>query len=657
MSATPDQILAAGLAHHRAGDLPAAARSYHQVLQRANTHAEAWHLLGLVHAQSGDHANALVLINRALALDPRHAEAHYNLGNLHRQLDEPAAAAACYRCAIDADPAMAKAFSNLGATLRTLGDIPGAIDACRQALAIDPGRIEAQYNLGCALQHADRLDEAIAAYRAVLARQPRHGDAQANLGLALMRRDRPAEALPVLQTAARLMPGAEAQIALSSCLIALGGFAPALTAAEAATRLAPEDAAAWLQLGLALRECGRSDAAFAAYDRALALAPQSADVLVAQAAARQEHGAGEAAAACVAQALAIDPAHAGAWSLRVGLKRFAADDPDIAALETLASALCDQPERREDLIAIEFALAKTQLDCGTADAAFTWLDRANRHHRARIDYDVQADIAQMAATADAFATVMPGGDATQRPIFIVGMPRSGTTLVEQILGSHPAIHGGGEMKHLDLVLMEHCCAVPDPARLAAFDRATRRRLARDYHARATADAPQGLRVTDKMPSNFRHAGLIHRLFPGAVIVHCRRVPQDTCLSIYATRFAQGQHFGYDLGELGAYYRAYRTLMAHWRHVLPGEVLIEVDYEAVVADLEGQARRLIAACGLPWDDACLAFHRTRRPVRTASVNQVRQPLYTSSVERWRAYARHLEPLNIDPLRPGEDSGNP
>jgi len=650
MSATPDQILAAGLAHHRAGDLAAAARCYQQVLQRAQSHAEAWHLLGLVHAQSGDHANALVLINRALALAPRHAEAHYNLGNLHRQLGEPEAAAACYRCAIDADPAMAKAHSNLGATLRTLGDADGAIAACRQALAIDPGRIEAQYNLGCALQHAGRLDEAVAAYRAVLARQPRHGDAQANLGSALLHLGRPAEALPALQAAARRDPGAEAQIALSQGLIALGGFAAARDAAAAATRLSPDSAAAWLQLGHVAREAGDAATADTAYARAQDLAPQSADMLVALAIWQQESGAAEAAAQSVERALALDPGHATAWSVRAGLKRFAADDPGIAAMESLATTLAERPERRRDLVTVEFALAKALMDSGAADDAFAWLTRANARHRAGIAYDVGADVAHMAALADAFGTVDAVGDPAMRPIFIVGMPRSGTTLVEQILASHPAVHGGGEMKHLDLVLMDHFGGAPEAAQLAALDRATCATLARAYMQRAGADAPQGTRVTDKMPSNFRHAGLIHRLFPGAVIVHCRRDPRDTCLSIFATQFAQGQHFAYDLAELGAYYRAYVALMAHWRRVLPSGMLIEVDYEALVSDFDHAAQRLVAACGLPWDDACLAFHRTARPVRTASVNQVRQPLYGSSVERWRPYARHLKPLGLDPPEP-------
>jgi hypothetical protein len=227
------------------------------------------------------------------------------------------------------------------------------------------------------------------------------------------------------------------------------------------------------------------------------------------------------------------------------------------------------------------------------------------------------------------------------------MPRSGTTLVEQILASHPQVHGAGELTALETILIDQL-----GARLSPIDRA--RRLADlsagdlaamggAYISRIRALAPGALRVTDKMPANFRFAGLIRLMLPNARIIHCRRDPVDTCLSCYARKFSRGQPYAYDLRELGLYYRAYDALMAHWRRLLPMDRLIEVRYEQVVGDLEGEARRMIAFLDLAWDDACLTFHRTRRPVRTASVNQVRQPLYRTSVARWRPYEKHLGPL--------------
>jgi tetratricopeptide (TPR) repeat protein len=634
-TACPEQLLDAGLARHRAGDLAGAARCYQLALQRAPDHARGWHLLGLTHAQAGDAADAMALFTRALMIDAHYAEAHCDMGDLHRQLGQNAQAATSYRAAIAADATLAKewgakAWGNLGATLRDLGDGAGAIAACRQALAIDPGRIETQYNLGCALHHNGHLANAVAAYRTVLTRQPRHGDVQGQLGLALMQSGRVHEALGALQAQVRITPGAAAQIALSACLTALGRFGAALEAAEAATRLAPGSAPAWLQLGHALRELGRTARAVNAYTRALQIHPQSTECLVALAVAAQERGAGKDAARYAGQALAIDPQHAMAWTVRAGLKRYTPGDADLTALTTLADTVTDPTDRTH----IEFALAKALMDCDLADAALSRLDRANRRHRAGVIYDSDADLAGMAALADAFDDVHGTGPsarttshlpaypaahpaaypaahpATMRPIFIVGMPGSGTVPVEQILAAHPAIHGGRTRQHLDHVLMDHFGGPADPVasawRLAGLGGPNLGKLARAYHQRATADAPQGLRVTDAMPSNFRHLGLIVRMFPGALIVHCRSDPRDTCLSIYATYFAQNHDFAYDPGELGAYYRAYQRLMVHWRAVLPAGAMIEIDYEAVVGDPAGQAQWLVAACGLEWDQACLRF---------------------------------------------------
>ena len=628
-TASPEQLLDAGLARHRAGDLAGAARCYQLALQRAPDHARGWHLLGLTHAQAGDAADAMALFTRALTIDPHCAGAHCDLGDLHRQLGQNAQAATSYRAAIAADATLAKewgakAWGNLGATLRDLGDGAGAIAACRQALAIDPGRIETQYNLGCALHHNGHLEDAVAAYRTVLTRQPRHDDVQGQLGLALMQSGRAHEALTALQAQVRISPGAAAQTALSACLTMLGRFGAALVPAETATRLAPASAPAWLQLGHALRELGRTARAMDAYTRALQIHPQSTECLVALAVAAQEMGAGNDAARYSGQALEIDPQHAMAWTLRAGLKRYIPGNTDLTALTTLADTVTDPP----DLTRIEFALAKALMDCDLADAAQTRLDRANRRHRAGIIYDSDADLAGMAALAEAFDEVYgagPGANpathpathpATMRPIFIVGMPHSGTVPVEQILAAHPAIHGGRTHQHLDHVLMDHFGGPVDPVasawRLAGIGGANLGKLARAYHQRATADAPQGPRVTDAMPSNFRHLGLIVRMFPGALIVHCRADPRDTCLSIYATHFAQGHDFAYDPGELGAYYRAYQRLMAHWRAVLPAATMIEVDYEAVVGDPASQVRQLVAACGLEWDEACLGFDPSAPP---------------------------------------------
>jgi hypothetical protein len=233
------------------------------------------------------------------------------------------------------------------------------------------------------------------------------------------------------------------------------------------------------------------------------------------------------------------------------------------------------------------------------------------------------------------------------PVFIIGMPRSGTSLIEQILASHPAVFGAGELEEISK-LAESSVAAPGararfPDAVPAMSAQQIRQVGADYIARIRARAPNAKRIIDKMPGNFAFAGLIHLALPNARLIHTRRDAVDTCFSCFSRYFAHGQWFSYDLGELGRYYRGYEALMEHWRNVLPKGVMLEVDYEQVVADLEHEARRIVEHCGLEWDDACLAFYETQRPVRTASASQVRQPIYGTSVGRWRPYEPFLGPL--------------
>jgi hypothetical protein len=239
------------------------------------------------------------------------------------------------------------------------------------------------------------------------------------------------------------------------------------------------------------------------------------------------------------------------------------------------------------------------------------------------------------------------GDPSSLPIFLIGMPRSGTTLVEQILASHPKVHGAGELQLLNDIVI--AAGVPGgeagafPEFVAAAAPSALRRLGTNYVEGLRRRAASAERVTDKMPSNYYFAGLIHLALPNAKIIHCRRDPVDTCVSCFSKLFSAQQNHTYDLGELGRYYQRYEQLMAHWRRVLPKGRILDIHYEDVVADLEGQARRLVAHCDLAWDPRCLSFHETERQIRTASATQVRQAIYRTAIGRWRHYEKHLEPL--------------
>jgi len=233
------------------------------------------------------------------------------------------------------------------------------------------------------------------------------------------------------------------------------------------------------------------------------------------------------------------------------------------------------------------------------------------------------------------------------PVFIVGMVRSGSTLIEQILASHPQVFGGGELTSfpdaVQKIQTNFGSSVIFPELVSGMTDEDYRDLGARYLAELERLAPAAIRITDKMPGNFMFAGLIHLALPNAIIIHTLRDPVDTCLSCFSKLFAEGQNHTYDLAELGQYYRHYQALMMHWHRVLPPGRILDVRYEDVVADLEGQVRRIIAHCGLAWDPRCLAFHQTKRPVLTASGAQVRQPIYNTAIGRWRVYESFLGPL--------------
>jgi hypothetical protein len=297
-----------------------------------------------------------------------------------------------------------------------------------------------------------------------------------------------------------------------------------------------------------------------------------------------------------------------------------------------------------------FALGKAREDVGRYDAAFTAYTEGNRLQHDRLPCDeARADemLARLIAVFDrdlfAARRDVRGGDKT--PIFIVGMPRSGTTLLEQILASHPAVHGAGELPDLNQVIMNAPARTGRrfPDFVPDLQPEDFRRMGEDYAERLWRLAPGARHITDKMPANFFYIGMIRLMLPQAKIIHAMRDPMDSCFSNYARLFNDTMEFAYDLGTLGRYYVRYIKLMQHWHAVLTAGSILDLRYEDLVADPAAQARRMLDYVGLPWDDNCLAFHRNQRHVKTASMAQVRKPIYQTSVARWRHFENHLQPL--------------
>jgi Flp pilus assembly protein TadD len=516
---------------------------------------------------------------------------------------------------------------------------------CQALLADYPGHAQSRHLLGLLALGAGRFAEAHQHMARALPALIGSAELHRHLGLCLQLLGRNEEAIAAYRHSLKLQPDAGAFYNLGMVLHQSGRLDEALAAFGQAIELRPDYAEAHNARGIALRHAGRHNDAMTAYRRAAVLRPGFAEPHLNAGIALQEDGHTAEALAAMRRALAANPAHAHAWYQLSGLKTFVPNDPDIASL----LALQNQPERHaNDRSELAFALAKAMMDIGDTDAAFASLDHANRLKRSSFVYDVADDVAEMARFAQVFGPdIMQrfagAGAASDVPIFILGMPRSGTTLIEQILASHPDVEGGGERPILQNVILDsllHGAApVSDNPRFGGV----LREMGQAYLSEVARTGRGKSRITDKSMGNFRFAGPIHLMLPGARMIHCRRDPVDTCFSCFTKSFVSGLRFTYDLVELGAYYRAYDALMAHWRAVLPAECFLEISYESLVANLEGETRRLVAFCGLPWDGACLDFHRTRRVVQTASVNQVRQPIHAKSINRWQPYANHLAPL--------------
>ncbi len=576
----------------------------------------------------GRHEAARACYETILAAEPAHPEANYGLATLLARLGRGAEASVRYRAALAADPDFAEASFGLGTLLARDGGLEEAILRFRQALEVDPDYTEARAALGLALARRDRDEEAMAAFHAVLASDPGHAEAHNGMGMLLERRLRHAEAMTHYAAVLESDPGqVHAMAGMANAMKSTGLHAEALALARRVLALRPNFSPAAALLGSVLAEMGEMEEALAECRRAVALAPDRPDSLY-------------------------------------QLALLAKVQPGDGTLEALEAALpaAEKFTAREQCL-LHFALAKAYDDIGAREQGFSHLLRGNEIKRSQTQYDEAAVLGGMARLAEIFT---PGllaarrglGDPSSLPVFIVGMPRSGTTLIEQVLASHQAVHGAGERTELTQAVVrlnaERLGAAAFPDSVWTLSGEALRRMGAEHVAALRALAPDALRITDKMPGNFFYVGLVRLILPNARIIHVRRDPVDTCLSCFSKLFTGIQPFAYDLAELGRYYRGYQRLMAHWREVLPPEILLEVEYEALVEDFAPQARRIVAHCGLAWDPACLDFYHTSRPVRTASMVQVRQPIYRSSIGRWRPDAALLRPL-LDGLAGSASSG--
>ncbi len=566
-------------------------------------------------SQRGDWATTAELCSRLVRLLPRAADAWFMLGRACAEFDRLDEAGTAYREALHIKPEFAEAAHGLGYVLLRQGEWASAIDFFRQALRFNPRIAQACWGLGNAQQMLGNLREALEHYQQALQINPRHAAARLGIGVVLSLAGKQPLAVPHIREAIQLKPGyIDACIALAATLMPLGE---------------PDEAEQLIETAL---EQDRDNIE-----------------LISLAATIDQHK-GKLEKARERLAPLVDAGNNEvnillAWAALCG----SSDEPG-AAIPLLEQRLdTGPPLSATGQRNLHFNLGNLYDKNREYRKAFGHYRKGNALKNA--GYDAAAREANVQATIAVYScermnTLPRSGTRSGRPVFVVGMPRSGTSLIEQILASHPAVFGAGELIHVIQIAgslqatldkpqpYPHCVPGLTPAELDV--------LAQSYLEQIDALSPDAARVVDKMPGNFMYLGLIEQLFPDARIIHSMRDPLDTCLSCYFQDFSRSHPYSYDLRDLGAFYRGYERVMQHWREVLSLPML-EVQYEELVSDRERVSRQMVDFCGLDWDDRCHDFHKTQRYVATASYDQVRRPLYTSSVSRWKNYAEFLTPL--------------
>lgn len=526
------------------------------------------------HYKAGRLSSAEKFYLRALKGAPDHPQLLFAVATLYEELNKPEKALKLYQRAVKNAPDYMDAKLNLAACLQGLGQFAEAESLLRELVANDPGFILAQYNLGTVLADQARHKEAIEAFKIAVAINPDLADTWFNL---------------------------------ANSQNAMGLYAEAQTAYEKAIELRPQFTSCIVNLGILHQILGQFDAARRYFSQALKIDPS------------------------------LPAAH---YQLSLMGEGHGGSEQGLQEIDAALENLKDDDKARATL---HFAAARLRAKEKSFDDAFAHYQSANgmrsKNHPFNLEgFDERITRLTGSYSASTLRTHRAWSNGSEKPVFIVGMPRSGTTLVEQIAASHSLVHGMGERQDIVRFVRDHDGAF-DPAKIETGQASS---FIQDYLHASVGDTTKALRFTDKNPANFLNLGLIVVMFPEARIIHCSRDPLDTCLSCYFQNFSEILPFTNDLETLGHYYRGYQRLMAHWREALPN-AMHEVAYEDIVANPEAESRKLIKYLGLDWEPACLEFFKSDRAVTSASVWQARQPVYTGSVGGWRNYEKHLEPL--------------
>lgn len=638
------------------GRIGAAAAICRDALKRDSDDVNMTALLGAILLKSRDFEAAESALRRAIELAPTFAKPHEDLGYLLVECGRPDEAVAVLQTAARLDPQAEMAFFTLGRALSLTGRGKEADAAFEASFKLNPERKK----LALAAEHhkAGRSDEAARLYRELLQQSPNNVDAMRLLaGVLAARSSKVEEAEALLRKAISLAPDyALAFLDLGGLLHDQYRYAEAMECLQRASRLQPQAAKPLYMLASTLAPAGRTSEALDTYREVLKRHPRHAGARLGLGHTFKTIGRVQEAVAAYRECNRIRPDNGEVyWSL-ANLKTYRFTDDEVREMQSRLARADELTEK--STVHFLFALAKAHEDNGDFDAAWDCYARGNAKQRMLERYDpVQTEVANDAILEvfDRSLLQKKGGQGhlDASPIFVVGLPRSGSTLIEQILASHSMVEGTSELPYLGRVATSlnrnRADGLNYPHAVREL-KAQHFKVLGQYYLRQAqlhryTDRP---RFVDKMPNNFPTIGFLHLILPNAKIIDARRHPLDCTLSCYRQLFAKGQTFVYDLADIGEYFLEYQRMMDHWHEVLPERVLT-MQHEDLVTDFDGQVRRLLDYCGLPWEDACANFHETERPIRTASSEQVRQPIYAKSINFWRNYEAHLGEL-IEILAP-------
>ena len=669
------------------GQATKALEIYEQICASSKaTAADHYNMANLLHTL-GKLEEALQSLHTTVALEPGHAQAWHMAGALNGLVNRPEVAADCFRKTLELLPHATETRLNLAHALLQMGLREAAITECKRATEEQPRAVAAWVMLGRSHAELGQYEVAARAFSQALKLQPSRPQALVGLGFTLYHLDRWEESLDYFRQALLINPQmARAHLGLGSSLLKMRNLQEALHHMQEATRLVPEDAEACLGVGTVLSLMGRQRESVAYLHRAIESQPGSTFANITLAATLMTLGEPQEAQRLCDQVLAMEPENIEAISLATTIDQHVGNidkaherlkplieagtrDVNVAlAYSTICSSLGEtttgieymehllrqnQPITATGRLNLHFNLGKLYDKQKDYELAFQHYQRGNELKQA--EFDAQRQTGETSTiisihTRELQHTLPHATHGSDRPVFVVGMPRSGTSLTEQILASHSDIFGAGELP--DIIRIADSLGETNgqqgyPLFLPQLTQQQVDVAAQQYLDHITSLSAGALRVIDKMPGNFMFLGLIELLFPKARIIHTTRNPLDTCLSCYFQNFSRSQFYSYDLANLGSFYRNYQRLMKHWRDTISLPML-EVRYEDMVADHETGSRRIIEFCGLDWEENCLDFHKTERYVATASYDQVRHPIYRSSISRWKNYQNHIGPL-IDVLK--------